>query len=242
MTGSAHATDSAWALPRLFVLTDRRASEAAGRCLTTTVAAVVEAGAPVIVLREKDLAPDDHRRLGEMLAPIVTSAGARLVVASNVALALHLDAWGVHLATSDAVPEAAPGHTPGRRHWALGRSCHDRAEVAAAADEPLDWVTLSPVYMTSSKPGYGPALGSDGLAVLATQAGCPPAMALGGIDARRVGSCLAAGAHGVAVMGAVMGSADPASTTAHLLRVIASLTGEGAAADSSSAPSSGALS
>jgi thiamine-phosphate pyrophosphorylase len=210
------------------VLTDRRASEAAGRQLPATVAAVVAAGAPIIVLREKDLSFDERCRLGEALRSVVAEADARLVVASDLALAAHLDAWGVHLAASDSLPGLGAQPVADRKRLAVGRSCHNRAEVMAAAENQLDWITLSPVYLTSSKPGYGPALETDGLAQLAALAGGPPAIALGGIDARRVAPCLAAGAHGVAVMGAVMGAGDPASVTADLLGVLARVAGASA--------------
>jgi thiamine-phosphate pyrophosphorylase len=83
----------------------------------------------------------------------------------------------------------------------VGRSCHNADEVARAAAEGCDYITLSPVFATASKPGYGPALGVDGLARLAATA--PPVYALGGILPGDVPGVLAA-AHGIAVMGPVM--------------------------------------
>ena len=41
--------------------------------------------------------------------------------------------------------------------------------------------------------------------------------ALGGVDPTRAARCVAAGAHGVAVMGAVMRADDPATVVAGLL-------------------------
>jgi len=48
------------------------------------------------------------------------------------------------------------------------------------AGEGCDWMTVSPVWETASKPGYGPALGSAGLAALLP--GAPAIYALGGVD------------------------------------------------------------
>jgi thiamine-phosphate pyrophosphorylase len=77
-----------------------------------------------------------------------------------------------------------------------------------------DYVALSPVFPTVTKPGYGPPLGP---AEAARLAGVVPWLALGGIDsAERVAVCAAAGAAGIAVLGAVMRSADPARTAAEL--------------------------
>ena len=91
----------------------------------------------------------------------------------------------------------------------VGRSCHDAAELDRLSTE--DYVTLSPVYPTATKPGYGPPLGPPGCAAW-------PAVRRAGARARRRRArprgprpAVAAGAAGVAVMGAVMRAADPAA-------------------------------
>jgi thiamine-phosphate pyrophosphorylase len=72
------------------------------------------------------------------------------------------------------------------------------------------------VYPTPTKPGYGPALGPDRAAALA---GGVPWLALGGVhSAQRAAACAAAGASGIAVLGAVMGAGDPESLTRTLAR------------------------
>lgn len=97
----------------------------------------------------------------------------------------------------------------------MGRSCHDLAELQAAADEGCDYATLSPVFLTPSKPRYGPALGVDAL-----HRPPLPVYALGGVTTGNAADCRAAGAVGVAVMGAVMRAADPARTVSELLAAI----------------------
>ena len=110
----------------------------------------------------------------------------------------------------------------------LGRSAHNLEEVVRAAADGLDYVTVSPVAPSPSKPGYGPALGADGLqTLLAAAAGesggpLPPTFALGGVDQRNCGSFLAAGAYGVAVMGAVMRAERPAEVVSDLLSAMPS--------------------
>jgi thiamine-phosphate diphosphorylase len=201
------------ALPPLLVLTDRLATAAHGRDLAETVAAAVDVGARAFVLREKDLSPTERRRLGVEIAEVLPPDG-RLVIASDVQLASELDAAGVHLAVGDRWPTPAPD--------LVGCSCHDAAEVQAAAAAGANYVTVSPVYSTPSKPGYGPVLGPDGLRDVCNAPGAPPVYALGGIDAARVPECLAAGAAGVAVMGAVMAAEDPAAAVASLLATLSS--------------------
>jgi thiamine-phosphate pyrophosphorylase len=82
-----------------------------------------------------------------------------------------------------------------------------------------DYATLSPVFPTASKPGYGPAIGLDGLAEAAARAP-GPVIALGGILAENAPRCLAAGACGVAVMGEVMRAGDPQAVVEAILAAI----------------------
>jgi thiamine-phosphate pyrophosphorylase len=169
----------------LVVLTDRRL--AAGS-LRSVVEAAVGGGAGWVVLRERDLPYAARRALADSLREVV--APDRLIVAGPD----PLGGDAVHLAESDPWPEPRVG--------LVGRSRHD---VVAPSEE--DYVTLSPVFPTVTKPGYGPALGA---VEAARMAGPVPWLALGGVDsATRAEACAEAGAAGIAVMGAVMRARDP---------------------------------
>ena len=122
---------------------------------------------------------------------------------------------GVHL-PSGGSPEAARARLPGAL---IGASAHSADEAAALLRAGADYVTVSPVFLTASKPGYGPALGLNGLARIV--AGAPGAVvALGGITLENAALCLGAGARGIAVMGEVMRSADPRAIVEHLLSLM----------------------
>jgi thiamine-phosphate pyrophosphorylase len=182
----------------LLLLTDR--SACAGP-LPETVAATVGFGARAVVLREKDLPAPERSRLAAQLREILDPVGGRLILAGADG------AGAVHLAARDPFPSPRPE--------LVGRSCHDAVELAAAAQEGCDYVTLSPIFLTASKPGYGPALGTGALtsmirALAASSSArrrdrpAPAVYALGGVLPADVPACLAAGARGVAVMGPVM--------------------------------------
>lgn len=193
------------ALPRLLLLTDRHQ---AATPLADVVAAAVEAGVRAVVLREKDLPWEDRAGLAAALGPVVHGAGG-LLLGADAALP---GCDGVHL------PTGARTATPS---WGLvGRSCHDHRELRAAGSDRTDYVTVSPVYPSRSKPGYGPALGVDGLARLAGATDLP-VYALGGVETvAAVRACGRAGAAGVAVMGAVMRAARPELVSAELVAAI----------------------
>jgi thiamine-phosphate pyrophosphorylase len=178
----------------LLVLTDRSQCV---RPLVEVIAVAVESGARTVVLREKDLSTGERAALAIELRAILDPLGGLLIWAGPGGPA-------VHLAAAHPFPTARPA-------W-VGRSCHDAAEVARAAAEGCDYVTISPVFATASKPGYGPALGIGGLAALCRTA--PPAYALGGVSPRDVPACLGAGAVGVAVMGGIM--RDPRSVESYV--------------------------
>lgn len=187
------------AATRLLVLTDRRQLPA-GRDLVGTIARCAAADVDTVVLRELDLPERERAALATELARHVTVVSARTLLPGAV---------GVHLAAGQ--PTTAGCH---------GRSCHDGPELARAAASGAAYVTLSPVGTSASKPRYGPALGTDGLRDLLPAAGPVPVFALGGVDADSAAELRAAGAHGVAVMGAVMRADDPAAVVARLLEAV----------------------
>ncbi len=199
-------------VPRLLVLTDRAQAGDAGHGLAQVVEAAFRAGAPAVVLRERDLPAEQRRRVAADLSARARSHGARLLVAGDVGLATAVGAAGVHLAAGDPMP-ALGG-------LLVGRSCHDQPEVAAARAEGGDYASVSPVASTRSKPGYGPALGADGLAALVDAADGMPVIALGGVTVDNLPTWLAVGAHGVAVMGAVMSSPTPERVVEALLTAL----------------------
>jgi thiamine-phosphate diphosphorylase len=186
---------------RLLVLTD--ASQTSGRPLPDVVAAATRGGARTVILREKQLPSAPRARLAAALAEVLHDVGGTLLVAGGLDDA-RVAVDGAHLAAADPLPAVRPP--------ILGRSCHDAASLRRAAAEGCTYATLSPIFASASKPGYGPPLGSDALRDAPL-----PVFALGGVDAARTVACVAAGAHGVAAMGAVMRANDPTAVVAGLV-------------------------
>jgi len=205
--------------PRLLILTDRACAQRSGHALEYVVAAAVDAGAPAVLFREKDLEPRERARLATAIARPVARAGAVLVVASDASLAADVGAAGVHLAASD--PPLRDALVTSHHFDVVGRSCHSGADLDRAGHEGASYATLSPVSASISKPGYGPAPGADLWGELAPRAGRPPVLALGGVTVGLAGRCRDAGAWGVAVIGTVMGADDPGRATRDLLAAVA---------------------
>jgi len=195
--------------PALLAITDRRRSV---RPLPFLVAHLLEGGCRWISLREKDLTFRERRALLSEILAIARPAGALVTVHGDVVAALETGADGVHLqdvADIALVRDTLPPES------LIGISCHGLAQIHAAAAAGADYATLSPIFVTESKPGYGPALGIGPLAQ-ARAAGIP-VVALGGVTAENGWSCLSAGAAAVAVMRPLMSAREPVRFTRRLV-------------------------
>ncbi len=197
----------------LLVITDRHQAH---QPLETIAAAVARGGGRWLLFRDKDLAPPARRDLAVRLAQIAAESALALSISTDVELAAAIGATGIHLQVANEV-------APARERLAdavIGVSAHSVADVVAAAAAGADYVTLSPIFLTESKPGYGPALGIEALRAAAGHG--IPVLALAGVTAATAAACLAAGASGVAVMGEVMRAADPAHVVRALVEAVQS--------------------
>ncbi len=190
--------------PPLLVISDR---SQALRPLLDIAEAAFAGGCRWFSLREKDLPPAERAELLAALVRLGHRFGATVMAHEDVAAVAATGAGGVHL-PAGGDPRAARLRLPGAL---VGASAHSGPEAASLLRAGADYVTASPVFMTASKPGYGPALGLVGLAAIIAEA-AGPVMALGGIAPDKVALCRAAGARGVAVMGEAMRAADPRAT------------------------------
>lgn len=184
------------------------------RPLVEIVAAVLDGGGRWFWFRDKDLPPYERRSLAARIAERVGASGGVLSIGGDADLAGDLGA-GIHL--GGGAEHSAIATARQRVGAALvGVSAHTLRDVEAAAAGGADYVTLSPIFATASKPGYGPTLGVDALAAAARIR--IPVIALGGVCVATAAACHRGGAAGMAVMGSLMRAADPAAETRALLR------------------------
>lgn len=195
--------------PPLLVITDRTMTT---RPLTDVAAAVFAGGCRWLMLREKDLDAAARDALAAEIIALAKPYGARVTVNRDPTEGAH----GVHLPQGHSVKRARQRAGPDAL---IGVSAHSLEEARSAAHEGADYITLSPVFPTASKPGYGPALGLDGLRRIAARLAIP-VIALGGVGSDNAAPCLEAGASGVAVMGGIMGAVDPEASVASLIETL----------------------
>lgn len=206
--------------PRLVVITDTTVAPApliAERI--EHVLRMARPGTVVVQLRDRELPVRERMALGERLTAAVRRHEQWIVVNDRLDLALLLGADGVHLGEG-SVDTADARAVLGARAW-VSRACHD-AERLASLDS--DAVLLSPI--AADRKGR-PALGASGIerarAVIDGMDTLrrPLLYALGGIDASNMATWMAAGADGVAVIGAALDGrdAEPLVTALRIQRV-----------------------
>ena len=201
------------ALGRLHVVTDTRP----GRDPLRTVAAALDAGATVVQVRGKDLTDAELYELASRVTDRCARHGALCIVNDRPDIALAVEAGGAHVGEHD-LPVAATRRLlgPDRVVGATARDIDAGRRHAAAG---ASYLGVGPTYPTTTKAGLPPPLGPDGVGRVAAAVDIP-VIAVAGITARRVEAVLAAGAYGVAVVGAVADAADPARATAALLAAL----------------------
>jgi thiamine-phosphate pyrophosphorylase len=192
-------------IPRLWYITDR-ARGTGGRSLPQVIEQGFAGGVGAVVLREPGLADHDLCALARSLAPL-RRQGLLVLVSRRLDLAAALELDGVHLA-ADAVPVTEARAFLGPQAL-IGYSAHAAVEAQDAARAGANYVTLSPVYPTESKPGAA-GRGTDWLRE-AVSGLAVPALALGGVTAETTGEVLNAGAWGVAAVSALGAAPDVAA-------------------------------
>ncbi len=182
-------------------------------------------GADCIQLRAKDIDDDKYAAIAVEFVRICKDAGVLSVINDRVDIAVASGADGVHLGQRDLSVEDARK----LELWPLiiGKSTHCREELRVALEDLPTYVSLGPVFETSTKPG----LSVVGLSYVREATGeladtGVAHVAVGGITAENVGEVLRAGAGAVAVCSAVTGARDPRAACRALKEKIAAFRAE----------------
>lgn len=198
---------------RLLLVTDRH--QTCGRPLATVLQQAIIAGVPAIQLREKDLSTSELLTLAQEIQAATAARAVPLIVNDRVDLVMALNMSGVHLRT-DSLPLPTARQVLGSNRL-VGISTHSIEEVRRANREGADYIVFGPIYETPSKRSFGPPLGLDRLTEACSQS-TVPIFAIGGITCDRMRDICQAGAHGAAVIGAVLTSDDVGAAVQELLR------------------------
>lgn len=198
---------------RLHVITDTRP----GRDPLAVVRAAVEVGAPVVQVRGKELTDRELYDLTCRVLDVCVAHGATCLVDDRLHVALGAGADGAHVGEHD-LPVAVARRVLGP-DLVLGATARDPETGRAHQLAGATYLGVGPSYTTTTKAGLPASLGPVGIGRVAAAVDIP-VIAIAGVTAPRVPELLDAGAHGVAVIGAISEADDPHAATEELLRAL----------------------
>ncbi|HEX2268491.1 MAG TPA: thiamine phosphate synthase [Pyrinomonadaceae bacterium] len=186
-------------LPLVYPITDTTIS---GLSHADQVALLGDAGATFVQLREKHLPAVDFYNEAKTALSIAAEKGVTVIVNDRVDIALALNARGVHLGQDDLPPEAARKLLGNEA--IIGYSTHNLDQAIAAANLPVDYVAIGPIFETGTKSNPDPVVGLDGLRAVRAAIGDKSLVAIGGITATNAREVIEAGANSVALISSLL--------------------------------------
>lgn len=167
--------------------------------------ALLRAGVRAIQYRHKEPFRQSHFERCAALARRTRQAGGAFLINDRADVAELCGADGVHLGQEDLPPEKA------RRFLGAGRligySTHTLDQARRAADLPVDYIAIGPVFPTTTKKNPDPVVGLSIVSQVRALTN-KPLVAIGGITMENAPSVLAAGADAVAVIGDLLAARD----------------------------------
>jgi thiamine-phosphate pyrophosphorylase len=184
-------------LQSFYPILDTESAARRGIDLVAASAQILDAGARMLQFRHKGFFSREIFEQARQIAGMCRSANALFVINDRADVARLLNA-ALHLGQDDLSPADA------RRVLGadslIGFSTHNESQLRAAADQPVDYVALGPIFGTSTKLNPDPVVGLDQLRRLRPLTG-RPLVAIGGITRNNARSVIDAGADSVAVIG-----------------------------------------
>lgn len=205
-------------LGRLHLITDTRF----GRDPLALLPAALEAGVDVVQVRVKEIGDREALAVVDAALTVCNRYGAACIVDDRLDVALAAGAHGVHLGADD-LPVARARAVAGPA-LLIGATVRDASSARRAVAEGASYLGTGPAYPTGTKQGLPSPIGVGGVKAVCAAA-VVPVIAIGGVTPERIGPLLAAGVHGVAVVGAVSEAVDPGTAARRLVSALASAGG-----------------
>lgn len=199
----------------VYLVTDR--ALAGGRSLDSVVRAALDGGAGVVQIREKNLSSRAFYETALEIVRLARPMGRAVIVNDRLDIAMACGADGVHLGQMDL--PCGEARRLGGCGFIVGVSVGTEAEAVAAERAGADYLGISPVFATPTKPDAPEPAGLAGLRRI-RRAVRLPLVAIGGIHAGNAADAVRAGADGVAVVSAVMAASDPRAAAAVLMKAV----------------------
>jgi thiamine-phosphate pyrophosphorylase len=182
-------------LPRFYPILDAGLLLRAGLSIEGFARELRAAGIRFLQYRDKDATDELLLQRAAILREIFIDS--RLILNDRVPLVLSAGYDGVHVGQEDLSPAEARARVGPQ--VMVGISTHGESQLLLAADSPVDYVAIGPVFATSSKQVPDPVVGLEGVR-RARALTDKPLVAIGGITRGNCAAVMEAGADSVAVI------------------------------------------
>jgi len=189
-------------MPGLYVILDRQFL--AGRDELDIAGQIIEGGARVIQLRDKQSKKGELLLVAQKLKELCSQADVLFIINDYLDLAMAVDADGLHIGQEDLPLPVIRRELPIDK--IVGCSVTTLSQATKARDEGADYIAIGSIFPTATKKG-ATVVGVDMLKELKRTISTP-LVAIGGINQNNIGEVVSAGADAVAVISAVLGEKD----------------------------------
>jgi thiamine-phosphate pyrophosphorylase len=188
--------------------------------LEAMLRAALGGGADIVQLREKELGRAAIERAASTYRRVADTYSALFIVNDDPDLARACDADGVHVGRHSEVAAARELLGPDA---IVGLSTHSEEEIDDAAELPVDYIAVGPIWETPTKPGR-PAVGLELIGEAVAHA-AQPFFAIGGISPLNAEQVVRAGARRLCVVRAIREAPHPEVAAEALRRAFAAAEG-----------------
>jgi thiamine-phosphate pyrophosphorylase len=186
-------------LPRFYPIRDTSMLTARECTILDTAKFLIEAGVKVLQYRHKDNWTQAHYDEAATVRTLCHDAGVLFVLNDRADFA-HLLGAALHIGQNDLNPVAARKVMGDE---VMGFSTHNRRQLVRADEEPVEYLSLGPIFPTTSKLKPDPVLGIDALRALRPLTR-KPVVAIGGITLENAKQVFDAGADSVAIISGIL--------------------------------------
>ena len=186
-------------LPRFYPILDTTFLSSREYPVLLAAGALIEAGAKILQYRHKDAWTQAQFDEARQINAMCNEAGVLFVLNDRADFARLLHA-ALHVGQEDLPPVAARKIVGDE---VMGFSTHSRPQLMRGNEEPVEYLSLGPIFATTSKQTPDPVVGVEGLARLRPLTK-KPLCAIGGITLSNVSDVLKAGADSIAVISSIV--------------------------------------
>jgi thiamine-phosphate pyrophosphorylase len=188
----------------LYLVTDRGLSR--GRSNLEVIMAAVRGGATLVQLREKKADTKEFYQEGLKIRDYLREQDIPLIINDRIDIVLALQADGVHLGQDDMPVDIARRILGSDK--IIGASVFTADEARAAEMMSADYLGLSPIFVSGTKPELVKQIGLEGIAPIKKSVHIP-VVGIGSVNQTNAYEAIKAGLDGVAVVSAICAKEDP---------------------------------